>query len=140
MKKNEARMGTRLLPQLLPGPGKLSIRPPQSKNPPAVPVRTKKWPTSHLGEWVTDMHLPHYGVYCVCITEQTIAKCNLFVLYNKNVKNFAKISFVVWRKDFSTSFDVIMVHTKQSTPLAIDNSKIAVIRLSLKWRQRASVL
>ena len=62
----------------------------------------------------------------------------IFVLYNKNVKNFAKISFVVQRKDFSTPFDVI--YTKQSTPLAVDNSKIAVIGVSLKWRQRASIL
>ena len=80
-------------------------------------VRTKKWPTSRLGE---------------SITEQTTVKCYLFVLYDKNVKNFAQISFVVRRKDFSTPFDVIMIYTKQSTPLAIDNSKIAVIGLSLK--------
>ena len=86
------------------------------------------------------MSLPHYDVYRVSITEQTTAKCYLFVLYNKNVKNFAKISFVVRRKDFSTPFDVIMIYTKQNTPLAVDNSKIAVIGLSLKWRQRASVL
>ena len=58
-----------------------------------------------LGEWVTD--------------EQTTAKCKLFVLYNKNVK----ISFVVRRKDFSTPFDMIMIYTKQSTPLAVDNSE-----------------
>ena len=86
------------------------------------------------------MFLPHYDVYRVSITEQTTGKCNLFVLYNKNVENVAKISFVVPRKDFSTPFDVIMIYTKQSTPLAADNSKIAVIGLSLKWRQRASVL
>ena len=86
------------------------------------------------------MLLPHYDVYRVSITEQTTAKCYRFVLYNKNVKNFAKISFVVRRKDFSTPFDVIMIYTKQSTPLAVDNSKIAVIGLSLIWRQRASVL
>ena len=78
--------------------------------------------------------------YRVSITEQRTAKCYLFVLYNKNVKNFAKISFVVRRKDFSTPFDVILIYTKQSTPLAIDNSKIAAIGLSQKWRQRASVL
>ena len=82
------------------------------------------------------MFLPHYDVYRVSITEQTTAKCYLFALYNKNVKNFAKINFVVRRKDFSTPFDVI--YTKQSTLLTIDNSKIAVIGLSLKWR--ASVL
>ena len=81
------------------------------------------------------MFLPHYDVYCVPITEQTTAKC-----YNKNVKNFAKISFVVRRKDFSTPFDVIMINAKQSTSFAVDNSKIAVIDLSLKWRQAASVL
>ena len=86
------------------------------------------------------MVLPHYDVYRVFITEQTIVKCYLFVLYHKNVKNFAKISFVVRRKDFSTPFDVIVIYTKQSTLLAVDNSKIAVIGLSLKWRQRASVL
>ena len=70
------------------------------------------------------MLLPHDDVYRVSITEQTTAKCYLFVLYNKNVKNFAKISFVVRRKDFSATFDVIMICTKQSTPLAVDNSKI----------------
>ena len=37
LKKNEARMGTRLLPSPLPAPGKLSIRPPQFKNCSAVP-------------------------------------------------------------------------------------------------------
>ena len=84
------------------------------------------------------MLLPHYDVYRVSITEQTTAKCYLFALYNKNVENFVKISFVVRRKDFSTPFDVIMIYTKQSTSLAVDNSKIAVIGLSLKWR--ASVL
>ena len=86
------------------------------------------------------MFLPHYDVYRVSINEQTTAKCYLFVLYNKNVKFFAKISFKVQRKDFSTPFDVIMIYTKQSTPLAADNSKIAVIGMSLKWLQRASVL
>ena len=86
------------------------------------------------------MFLPHYDVYRVPITEQTTAKCNLFILYNKNVKCFAKISFVVRRKDSSTPLDVIVIYTKQSMPLAIDNFKIAVIGLSLKWRQRASVL
>ena len=83
------------------------------------------------------MFLPHYDVYRVSITEQTTAKCNLFVLYNKNVKKIAKISFVVRRKTLRTPFDVIMIYTKQSTPLAVDNSKIAVTGLSLKWRQRA---
>ena len=74
------------------------------------------------------MFLPHYDVYHASITEQTTAKCYLFVSYNKNVKNFAKISFVVRRKDVSTTpFDVIMIYTKQSTPLAVDNSKIVVI-------------
>ena len=88
------------------------------------------------------MFLPHYDVYCVSITEQTTAKCNLFVLYDNNVKIFTKISFVhvAGQNDFSTRFDVIMIYTKQSTPLAIDNFKIAVIHLLLKWRQRASVL
>ena len=86
------------------------------------------------------MFLPHYDVYCVSISEQTTAKCYLFVLYNKNVKNFAKICFVVRRKDFSMPFAVIMIYTKQSTLLAVDNSKIAVIGMSLKWRQRESVL
>ena len=86
------------------------------------------------------MLLPYYDVNRVSIAEQTTAKCYLFVLYNKNVKNFAKISFVVRRIDFSTPFDVIMIYTKQSTPLSVDNSKIAVIGLSLIWRQRASVL
>ena len=86
------------------------------------------------------MFLPHYDVYCLSITEQTTEKCNLFVLYHKNVKIFDKISFVVRRKDFRTPIDVIMIYTKQSTPLAVDNSKIALIGLSQKWRQRAFVL
>ena len=77
--------------------------------------------------------------YRVSITEQTMTKCNLFVLCNKNVKIFAKMSFIMQRKDFSTPFDEIMIYTKQRTPLAVDNSKIAVIGLSLKWHQRASV-
>ena len=85
------------------------------------------------------MFLPHYDVYCVSITEQTMTKCYLISIC-QNVKIFAKISFVVWRKDFSTPFDMTMIYTKQSTPLAVDNSKIAVIGLSLKWGQRASVL
>ena len=72
--------------------------------------------------------------YRVSITEQTTAKCYLFVLCNKNANFFAKISFAVRRKNFSTSFDVIMIYAKQSTPLAVDYSKIAVIGLSLKWR------
>ena len=54
------------------------------------------------------------------------------ICFIKNVKNFAKISFVVWRKDFSTPFDIFMIYTKQSTPLAVNNSKIAVIGLLLK--------
>ena len=37
---------------------------------------------------------------------------------------FAKISFVV----------MIMIYTKQSTPLVVDNSQMVVIGLSLKWR------
>ena len=84
--------------------------------------------------------LPDDVVYRVSITEQTTARCNLiFILHSKDGKNFAKISLVVRRKDFSTPFDVTMIYTKQSTPLAVDNSEIAVIGLSLKWRQRASV-
>ena len=39
------------------------------------------------------------------------------------------------RKDFRVPFNVIMISTKQSTPLAVDNSEMAVIGLSLKWRQ-----
>ena len=74
------------------------------------------------------MFLPHYDVYRVSITEQTTAKCYLLVM-------FAKISFAVRRKDFRTPSDVTMIYTKQSTPLAVDNSEMAVIGLSLKWRQ-----
>ena len=77
--------------------------------------------------------------YRVSIIEQTATKCNLFVLYNKNVKN-CQNKLCSATNNFSTPFDVIMFYTKQSTPLAVDNSKIAVIGLSLKWRQRASVL
>ena len=88
------------------------------------------------------MFLLHYDIYRVpvSINEQIMAKFYLFVFYNKNVKKNAKISFVVRRKDFSLPFDVIMIDTKQSTPLAVDYSKITVIGSSLKWCQRASVL
>ena len=72
------------------------------------------------------MFLSHYDVYRVSTTEQTTAKCNPVFFYNKNVKKLAKISFVVRRKDFSTPLDMIMVYTKQNTPLAVDNSQIAV--------------
>ena len=37
----------------------------------------------------------HIMTSTVYLTEQTTAKCYLFVLDNKNVKIFAKISFVV---------------------------------------------
>ena len=44
-------------------------------------------------------------------------------------------------KDRSTPFDVIIIiYTKQSTPLAVNNCKIGVICLSLKRCQRASDL
>ena len=86
------------------------------------------------------MFSPHYDVYGVSITEQTMAKCYLFVLDNKKVQIFAKISFVVQQKDFRTPLDVIMIYTKQRTLLAVNNSKIAVIGLSLKWHQRTAVL
>ena len=39
---------------------------------------------------------------------------------------------VVRRKDFCTPFDVTMIYTKQSTPLAADNSEMAVVSSSLK--------
>ena len=45
------------------------------------------------------------------------------------------MSFVVQRNDFRTSFDVIMIYAKLSTPLAVDNSEMLAIGLSLKWRQ-----
>ena len=41
------------------------------------------------------------------------------------------------RKDFAL-FDAIMIYTKQRTPLASENSEMAVIGLSLKWRQPSS--
>ena len=59
----------------------------------------------------------------------------LTMLYNKNVKNFAEISFVVRRKDFSTPFDVIMIYTKQRTSLAVDNSEIAEIGVLRELRK-----
>ena len=51
------------------------------------------------------MFLPHYDVYCVSITEQTTAKCYLFVLYSKKA---------VRTKDFYESFDVIVIYTKHA--------------------------
>ena len=51
------------------------------------------------------------------------------------LKILPKISFALRRNDLRTSVDVITIYTKQSTPLAADNSEVAVIGLSLKWRQ-----
>ena len=79
------------------------------------------------------MFIPHYDVYREFIAQQPTAKCNLFVLYHKN-ENFFQ------NKPCEKFFNVIMIYTKQSTPLAVNNSKIALIGLSLKWRQRSSVL
>ena len=53
-----------------------------------------------------------------------------------SMKNVAKISFVVRRKDFSTPFDVIMVYTKQSTPLAVNNSCDNIILLLIGEQSR----
>ena len=36
------------------------------------------------------------------------------------------MSFVVWRKDFRTSFEVIMIHAKRTMPLSAENSEMAV--------------
>ena len=55
------------------------------------------------------MFLPHYDVYRVFLTEQTAAKCYLHVFYNKKSENFAKIEFVVQRKDLRTPVDVITI-------------------------------
>ena len=46
-----------------------------------------------------------------------------------------KLLYVGRRKDFRTPFDLIMIYTKQSTSLVVDSSEMAVISLSLKWRQ-----
>ena len=55
-----------------------------------------------------------------------VAKCYLFVKYNKKVDflpvNEFKIIFVVWQKDFRMSVDVIKICREQSTPLGTDNS------------------
>ena len=59
----------------------------------------------------------------------------MYFLHNKKVKSFAKISSVVQRKDFWMPFDMIMICAKQSMPLAVDNSEMAAIGLSLKWCQ-----
>ena len=74
------------------------------------------------------MFLPHYDTLTVSITEQTMAKY-LLVLYNKKVKVFTKIGFVARQKDFHTPFDVITIRTKQSTPLVVNNSVMAMIGL-----------
>ena len=66
------------------------------------------------------MFLPRYGVDCVSITEQTTAKCDLFVSYDKKVKKFDKQSFVVRRKDFRALLDIIMIYSKQRTTLAAE--------------------
>ena len=66
----------------------------------------------------------------VYLTEQTTAKCYLFVLYNKK-EIFCQNKLCSATEDFRTPFDVIMIYTKQSTSLAVDNSEMAVIGLSL---------
>ena len=48
---------------------------------------------------------------------------------------FGKKAFGGQRKAVCTPFGVIMIHTKQSMPLAVDSSEMAVIGLSLKWCQ-----
>ncbi len=40
---------------------------------------------------------------------------------------FARLRFVRWQKDFRMSFDVVMIYTKQSTPLTAANSEILII-------------
>ena len=75
------------------------------------------------------MFLPHYDTLTVSITEQTMAKYYLLVLYNKKVKIFTKIGFLARQKDFHTAFDVIMIDTKQSMPFAANNSVMAMIGL-----------
>ena len=86
------------------------------------------------------MFLPHYDVYRVSITEQAMAKCYLFILFNKNMKILQNMLCCATKRLECTPFNVIMIHIKQSMPLAVDNSKFAAIGLLLKWRQRASVL
>ena len=71
----------------------------------------------------------------VSITEQATVNCYLLKFYNIKVKLFAKISFVVRQNDFRTSFHVTMIYKKQRKPLTADNSQMAVISLSMKWRQ-----
>ena len=73
------------------------------------------------------MFLSRYGVDCVSVTEQTTAKCDLFVSYDKKVKKFDKQSFVVRRKDFRTLLDIIMIYSKQRTTLAAEISEIAPV-------------
>ena len=88
------------------------------------------------------MFLPHYDVYRVSITEQTTAKCYLLVLCNKKVKSVCQNRLCSATKRLlhrAISRDHDLYKTKHNI-LAVDNSEMAVIGLSLKQRQRASVL
>ena len=40
------------------------------------------------------MFLPHYDIYSVSITEKTMAKCYVLVLYNQKVRIFRQNSWV----------------------------------------------
>ena len=42
--------------------------------------------TGPQGEWVSDFHTILYDVHCVSVTEQTTAKCYIFVLYTKTLE------------------------------------------------------
>ena len=87
-------------------------------------VRTKKWPKSRLGEWVTDILTILRRLPCRSITEQTTAKFSPLVLYNKKVKIFFQN-----RLCSATKIMIYIYKTKQSTALAVDNSEMDVIGL-----------
>ena len=71
------------------------------------------------------IHRPGQASTCIPVLNPRILfqeknVINLFLMLKRR-QNFAKISFRAGQKDFRTPFDVIVIYTKQSTPLAVNN-------------------
>ena len=69
-------------------------------------------------------------MYFATKTEQSTAKCYLLKICIKKLK-FCKTC----GEKILAPFGVIMIYTKQRKPLAVENSEMAAITLSLKGRQ-----
>ena len=78
-------------------------------------VKTKKWPTSNLAEWVTDV-LTIMTSTILCIYNETGNGKMLSICFNyiiKRWKVFTKISIQVQQKNFGMQFELVMIYTKQ---------------------------